>query len=91
MPENKDTLPKADTEENSNSDQSGVLETRRKAVTNIIAGGITAGSAVSFNWAKPVVNNVVIPAHAKTSTTTTTPCPPGYYYDFGSCYYNGEV
>lgn len=44
------------------------VEDRRKAVKNILAGsGVVAGAATSSQWAKPVVDSVLLPAHAQTS------------------------
>ncbi|GEM_PF-1910452 len=43
--------------------------TRRDAVKNILAGStLAAGAATSSVWVKPVVDAVVTPAHAQTST-----------------------
>ncbi len=42
---------------------------RRKAVRNLIAGsGLTVGAATAGSWVTPVVNAVITPAHAQTST-----------------------
>lgn len=41
---------------------------RRRAVRNILTGsGIVAGAATSGKWSKPLVDAVVLPAHAQTS------------------------
>jgi len=67
----------------------GVNQSRRKALKKIAVGTAVAGAlAVSSKWTKPVVNSVILPAHAQatnaqgpatetttTTTTTTTPTP----------------
>jgi len=62
---------------------------RRKAIKTAIAGTAvvgTAGQIGSGKWTKPVVDSVIIPAHAATTgsggdpgegTTTPVPCPDG--------------
>lgn len=44
-------------------------EKRRKLLKSIAAGGgaIVAGKSLPENWTKPVVGNVILPAHAQTS------------------------
>lgn len=50
------------------SDQESVLQKRRAAVRNILAGGgVAVGAASSPSWMKPVVNTIVTPAHAQTT------------------------
>ncbi len=59
-----------------------VDQSRRKALKKIAVGTAVAGAlAVSSKWTKPVVNSVILPAHAQatnvegpanTTTTTTT-------------------
>ena len=45
---------------------------RRKAVKNILAGAAVGGAAAtSKTWVKPVVDAVVMPAHAQTSSAVT--------------------
>ena len=45
------------------------VSNRRNAVKNILAGStLAAGAATSSVWVKPVVDAVVTPAHAQTST-----------------------
>lgn len=64
---NENKLSEQDMKENHATDQ----EKRRKAVKNILmAGGsaITAGQLSSAEWTKPVIESVVLPAHAATST-----------------------
>ena len=63
---NENKLSEQDMKENQGTDQ----EKRRKAVKNILmAGGsaITAGQLASSDWTKPVIESVVLPAHAATS------------------------
>ena len=41
-------------------------QARRKALETIVAGTAAAGVlAVSSKWSKPVVNSVILPAHAQ--------------------------
>jgi len=65
-----------------------VNSSRRKALKKIAAGGAVAGLlALSGKWSKPVVDSIILPAHAQatnaegpagtTSTTTTTVAPNG--------------
>lgn len=57
------------------------LEKRRKALKNILAGSgtVITAAAMQDKWAKPVIESVVLPAHAQTSglngsfTATTNP------------------
>ncbi len=49
------------------------METRRKIIKGVIGTGLVSG-ALPNSWMKPVVNTVVLPAHAQT-TETTTPAP----------------
>lgn len=64
-------------------------QNRRKVLKSIAAGGgaIVAGKSLPESWSKPVVNAVMLPAHAETTddtgsqptttiapTTTCTPC-----------------
>ncbi len=60
-------------------------QARRKALKTIIAGSAAAGVlVVSSKWSKPVVNSIILPAHAQatnaqgpaTETTTTTTAVP---------------
>ena len=50
-----------------NSQSDNLAESRRKAVQKILAGTTIAGAAASGTWVKPVVDSVLIPAHAQTS------------------------
>ncbi len=56
-------------------------QSKRKILTSIgVTSGVIGATALSQNWVKPVVNSVVLPAHAQatgtappsTATTTTT-------------------
>lgn len=51
--------------------------TRRTALKSLVAGaGVTAAAALPGRWTKPVVDRVLVPAHAATSPEpTTTPTP----------------
>lgn len=65
---------------------------RRKAVRNILAGaGVTAGVGALSNkaWVEPMINAVVVPAHAQTSDAELRCCP--YYFDATQswCYDDG--
>ena len=45
---------------------------RRKVLKSTLAGGVVITTTIkSEEWVKPVVNSVIIPAHAQTSVTTT--------------------
>ena len=45
---------------------------RRKVLKSTLAGGVVITTTIkSEEWVKPVVNSVIIPAHAQTSATTT--------------------
>ena len=64
------------------SDQ--VNDNRRKAVRNLLTGaGVTAGVGALANsaWMEPVINTVMLPAHAQTSMPAAPArcCP--YYFD----------
>ena len=71
-----------------------VNDGRRKAVRNILTGaGVTAGVGVVANkaWMEPVINAVVLPAHAQTSVISMpSGCCP-YYFDVVTnwCYDDG--
>ena len=53
-------------------------ESRRKLLKSIAAGGgaIVAGKSLPENWKKPVVDSVLLPAHAQTSPAPTTTAAP---------------
>lgn len=68
------------TEESNPSDQSTEkAPSRRKLIKAIAgaAGGAATASAVPSSWTKPIVNAVMLPAHAQTTGPTTTPPPAG--------------
>ena len=59
-------------------------ESRRKLLKSIAAGGgaIVAGKSLPDKWTAPVVDSVLLPAHAQTSptpTTTAAPITTNYY------------
>ena len=51
---------------------------RRKLLKTIVSGGgaIVAGKSLPENWTKPVVDSVMLPAHAETSPAEPTPPTP---------------
>lgn len=51
------------------SDKNKTAENRRKLLKTVAAGGgaIIAGKTLPENWARPAVESVVLPAHARTS------------------------
>ncbi|MFH1152184.1 MAG: hypothetical protein V1793_00055 [Pseudomonadota bacterium] len=61
---------------NSGKDQNQ-LESRRKVLRKLlIGGGVVAGAGLlPDKWTKPVVDFVVVPAHAQTSGHIPTPTP----------------
>jgi len=58
-----------------------VNQSRRKALKTIAAGSAAAGAlAMAGKWSKPVVNSIILPAHAQATNAaspigTTTPAP----------------
>ena len=50
-------------------------ESRRKLLKSIAAGSgaIVAGKSLPENWKRPVVDSVILPAHAQTSPPTSPP------------------
>lgn len=59
------SLPKAET-----SKSTRAIDERRRALKKMtIAGGAAAVVGASGKWAKPVVDSVILPAHAQTSVT----------------------
>lgn len=50
-------------------------DSRRKLLKIIAAGGgaVVAGKSLPENWARPVVDSVMLPAHAQTSTLCSIP------------------
>ncbi len=71
--------PQDTTIDSSDTVQLDEKNTRRKAVTKIVA---TAGVAVAMsgNWNKPILSSVVLPAHAK-----MTNCEPDDGTEDGEC------
>ena len=60
----------------SSSDQEVTSQSKRKILTSIgVTSGVLGAGALSQHWVKPVVNSVVLPAHAETSPGATTPAP----------------
>ncbi|KAA3630740.1 MAG: hypothetical protein DWQ08_05805 [Proteobacteria bacterium] len=54
----------------SNDESQEELETRRASVKKILAaGGLVGGSAVPAKWVTPVIDSVILPAHAQTTDT----------------------
>ena len=53
-------------------------ESRRKALRSMMAGGAAATGTglLSKEWAKPVVDSVILPAHAQTSQVEEPPAAP---------------
>ncbi len=54
-------------------------EGRRKILKSVLAGSgaVVTGKSLPESWSKPIVDAIMLPAHAETSpitTTTTTPC-----------------
>ena len=51
---------------------------RRKLLKSIVAGScaIVACKSLSDRWSRPVVDSVMLPAHAQTSTDPTMACTP---------------
>ncbi len=67
------------------------LPTRRRFLNKATYGACTTTALVSVPelWVKPVVQSIIIPAHAQTSTddsSTTTPCPDSVTIDGGTWY-----
>ncbi|MFC1630713.1 hypothetical protein ACFL2N_02145 [Pseudomonadota bacterium] len=58
-------------------------ESRRKLLKSIAAGSgaIVAGKSLPESWSRPVVDSVMLPAHAQTSTAPPAPprAPDGIY------------
>ena len=70
-------------------------ESRRKLLKSITAGSgaIVAGKSLPESWSRPVVDSVMLPAHAQTSTTyiivsctaeSQNGAPPGQAYQTGA-------
>ena len=52
---------------------------RRRALKKIVVGGSVVSSSVMLPkaWVKPVIDQIIVPAHAQTSPSPTTTAPPG--------------
>ncbi len=50
---------------------------KRKTVRRLLTGGgiVTGAGAVGGRWTKPLVDSVLLPAHAQTSPAPATPSP----------------
>jgi len=61
-------------------------ENRRKLLKSIAAGSgaVIAGKSLPESWSKPVVDSVMLPAHAQTSPSPCTPCLVAALYGEGS-------
>ncbi len=61
----------------SKEDRTEDIDSRRKVLRKIlIGGGIAAGAGfLPDKWAKPVVDFIVVPAHAQLSPTAPTTAP----------------
>ena len=60
--------------EESSASQDSENPTRRKLIKSAVAGGVvvTAAELMPTNWTKPVIQSVVLPAHATTTMLTYT-------------------
>ena len=60
--------------EESIASQDSENQTRRKLIKSAVAGGVvvTAAELMPTNWTKPVIQSVVLPAHATTTMLTYT-------------------
>ncbi len=57
-----------------NSSNPEISSSKRKILTSLgVSSGILGASALSQHWVKPVVNSVILPAHAQTTPTTAPP------------------
>ena len=67
-------------------DNNKTPEERRKALKKILAGtgAVTVAAAAPEKWTTPVVDSVVLPAHAQTSTDPTPPTIPLNFSDSSS-------
>jgi len=59
--------------------EESISRSRRKALKTIAAGTAVAGTlALTGKWSKPVVDTIILPAHAQATNATeptTTPTP----------------
>ena len=72
--------PMADNRSDQENNKKSVNTSRRKALKTIAAGTAVAGGlALSGKWSKPVVDTIILPAHAQATNgaapATTTPTP----------------
>ncbi len=63
--------------ETSKDDEAGQIKSRREALGKILIGGGVVASAgfLPDKWVKPIVEFIVVPAHAQTSTNAPTARP----------------
>ena len=54
------------------ADSKNTLDVRRKLIRGAITG-VGVAAATNQSWTRPVINTVVIPAHAGLTGTTTCP------------------
>ena len=48
-------------------------QSKRKILTSIgVSSGILGASALSQQWTKPIVNSIILPAHAQSTPMMTT-------------------
>lgn len=66
-------------------------QSRRKVLKSIAVGGgaVVTGKSLPNDWSKPVVESVLLPAHAETSEVEAAPPPPPP--PAGSCSLGGTV
>ena len=66
-------------------------ENRRKLLNSLAAGSgaVIAGKSLPESWSKPVVDSVMLPAHAQTSPSPCTPCLVAATYCVGGG--NGSI
>jgi len=55
------------------NDQTKQSDSRRKIIKRLLAGGgvVATGQLIPDKWAKPVVESVLLPAHATSSLNVT--------------------
>ena len=81
MPTDKEKLsPVCRSQQIGKNNKKSVNTSRRKALKTIAAGTAVAGGlALSGKWSKPVVDTIILPAHAQATNgaapATTTPTP----------------
>ncbi len=62
---------------NSLADNKASSDGRRTALKVLTASGVVAGATVPISWKKPLVEGVVLPAHAQTTGCGTGNCNAG--------------